>query len=104
MNCEVNVAIINLLAMSGQTIPLAVLVVPCITTPLQCCYAIVFHTFRIFPWPTDKEFDISPLVGADYYWDIVVDRIMGFDDPTAELGYLLTGPAPVTTGLVSTVS
>jgi len=40
-------------------------------------------------------------VGADHYWDIVGDVIIGGDGPTAvesKVGYLLSGPAPVTTG------
>ena len=30
-----------------------------------------------------KEFDISLIVGADHYWDIVGDKIVRVDGPTA---------------------
>jgi len=50
---------------------------------------------------TEKEFDISLLVGADHYWDIVGDNVVRGNGPTAvesKLGYLLSGPVPVTVG------
>jgi len=53
------------------------------------------------PLTTDKEFDISLLLGVDHYWDIVGDNIIRGDGSTAvesKLGYLLSGLAPVTTG------
>jgi len=53
------------------------------------------------PVSTNKEFDISLLVGADHYWDIVGDVTVRGNGPTAvesKVGYLLSGPAPVTTG------
>ena len=53
------------------------------------------------PLITDKEFNISLLVGADHYWDIVGNNIIRGDGPTAvesNLGYLLSGPAPTQTG------
>ena len=43
---------------------------------------------------TDK-FEISLLVGADFYWQIVQDRVIQGSGPTAvesKIGYLLSGP------------
>ena len=57
-----------------------------------------------YPCPlTDhrQRVDISLLVGADHYWEIVGDNIVRGDEPTAvesKLGYLLSGPTPPTTG------
>ena len=113
---QVNVATINLLSLSGQAIPLTVLVVPRIATPIQ--NTVTLNVTRLphlqnltlaHPLTADKEFDISLLVGADHYWDIVGDDVVRGDGPTAvesKLGYLLSGPAPSTTGqfLISTNS
>ena len=108
VNREVNVAVISLLTMSGQAIPLTVLVVPRIATPIQ--NTVTSSVTRLphlqnlplaHPLTTDKEFDISILVGADHYCDIVGDRVIRGDGPTAvesKLVYLLSGPAPLTTG------
>lgn len=41
------------------------------------------------------SFDISLLVGADHYWDIIEDHIVRGNGPTAvksKIGYLLSGP------------
>ena len=84
------------------------LVVPHIATPLQ--NAVTFdvadlpHLKKLplaHPISTNKEFDISLLVGADHYSDIVGDVIVRGNGPTAveyKVGYLLSRPAPVTTG------
>ena len=43
----------------------------------------------------DSQFDISMLIGVEYYWKIVEDHIVRGDGPTAvqsKLGYLLPGP------------
>ena len=42
-----------------------------------------------------ENFEISLLIGADFYWDLVGDHIIRGDGPTAmssKLGYLLSGP------------
>ena len=108
LNHEVSVAIISLLTLSGQPIPITVLVVPRIATPLQ--NAVTLSVTRLphlqsltlaHPLTADKEFNISLLVGADHYWDIVGNNIIRGDGPTAvesKLGYLLSGPTPMPTG------
>ena len=108
LNQEVNVAVISLDTLTGQTIPMTVLVVPHIATPLQNTVTLnVAHLPHLqnlplaHPLSADKEFDISLLVGADHYWDVVGDVIVRGDGPKAvesKLGYLISGPAPITAG------
>lgn len=43
---------------------------------------------------SDRKFEISLLIGADHYWDIVGDKVVRGNGPTAvgsKLGYLLLG-------------
>ena len=52
------------------------------------------------PITAAENFEISLLVGADFYWDLVGDHIIRGDGPTAmssKLGYLLSGPVPART-------
>ena len=45
-----------------------------------------------------ENFEISLLVGADFYWNLVGDHIIRGEGPTAvssKLGYLLLGPVPL---------
>ena len=47
------------------------------------------------PAMNDGYFDIMVLIGADYYWSIVQDRVIRGNGPTAvesKIGYLLSGP------------
>jgi len=49
------------------------------------------------PVTDDENFEISILIGADYYWTFVEDHIIRGTGPTAvssKLGYLLSGPLP----------
>ena len=116
LNHQVNVAVVNLITMTGQSIPLTMLVVPRIATPLQnivtfnVAHLPHLHNLSLaHPLSADKEFNVSLLVGADHYWEIVGDAIVRGDGPTAvesKVGYLLSGPTPTTTGqfLISTNS
>ena len=50
------------------------------------------------PVTSDENFHISVLIGADHYWEFVQDHIVRGDGPTtvqSRLGYLLSGPLPV---------
>ena len=50
------------------------------------------------PVTSDENFHISILIGADYYWQFIQDRIIRGNGPTAvqsRLGYLLSGPLPL---------
>ena len=47
------------------------------------------------PVTANEQFDISLLIGVDYYWQIVQDEVIRGDGPIAvksKLGYLLSGP------------
>ena len=49
------------------------------------------------PVTSDTHFEISLLIGADYYWQFVQDEIVRGEGPVAvksKLGYLLSGPVP----------
>jgi len=104
LNQQLGVAMINLLTGDGQAVPLSVLVVPRIATPLQntasisvACLPHLQNLQLAHPLAAEQEFEISVLVGADHYWDIVGDHIIrgAGGGPTAvasKLGYLLSGP------------
>jgi len=54
------------------------------------------------PVNTDGHFNISLLIGANHYWDIVEDHIIRGNGPTAtssKIGYLLSGPVSHTQSL-----
>ena len=72
-----DVPIVDIITDQGVNIPLRVLVVPNIATPLHCK-----HHKDVSKMPNLKglklarsvssgNFDINLLIGADYYWDIV---------------------------------
>lgn len=47
------------------------------------------------PLAAEENFEISLLIRADYYWDIVQNRVVHGQGPTAvqsKIGYLLSGP------------
>ena len=108
LNRQLGAATINLLTSDGQAIPLSVLVVPRIATPLQntasisvACLPHLQNLQLAHPLSAEQEFEVSLLVGADHYWDIVGDHIVrGVQGgPTAvasKLGYLLSGPVQLT--------
>ena len=83
MNRQVGVATINLLTSEGQAIPLSVLIVPHIATPLQNTASISIASLPhlqnlqlAHPLAVEQEFEISLLVGAEHYWDVVGDHIV----------------------------
>jgi len=98
---HLNVSRITSLTGSGEGLQLSVLVVPFIATPFQNCASLEFSEFPhlqglhlAHPFSSDPEFTVSLLVGADYYWDIVGDKVVRGSGPTAiksKLGYLLSG-------------
>ena len=50
------------------------------------------------PISSTEKFEISLLIGVDFYWEIVENHIVWGRRPTAmqsKLGYLLSGPLPV---------
>lgn len=95
-------AVIQLHTISGQLIPLTVLIVPNIAAPIpnvkQSSLANLSHLSGLrlaHPVSSSEQFTISLLIGADHYWEIVEDHIVRGNGPTAmrsKLGYLLSGP------------
>ena len=87
---------------NGDEIPISVLVIPRISQPLR---NLPFSYVKKLPYLQDirlthavsnnQEFDISLLIGADFYWSIVQETVIRGPGPTAvksKLGYLLSGP------------
>ena len=103
--------VVNLKTDYGDKIPISVLNVPNIAAPLQnrfrTCVQNVPHLRRLklaHPMTSDEEFEISLLIGADNYWDIVEDNIIRGNGPTAmqsKLGYFLSGPLHDSRSLVN---
>ena len=99
---RLDVTMVDIITDNGDRIPLQVLVVPQIATPLESKH----HTdivnvphlkgLKLAHPVSSGNFEINLLVGADFYWDIVQDKIIrGDGGPTAvqsRLGYLLSGP------------
>ncbi|XP_070556469.1 uncharacterized protein [Ptychodera flava] len=99
---SIDVTTLTLNTLSGQKIDISVLIVPQITTRMTN-----FVTRSLINVPYLREltlahpvsdatsFEISVLIGADYYWDFVEDRVIRGSGPTAvssKFGYLLSGP------------
>ncbi|XP_063420781.1 uncharacterized protein LOC134705998 [Mytilus trossulus] len=105
---HMNKATVYLEADSGEKIPLQVLIVPAIAAPIQNNRRYISHQLHYFkglklahPLSEDNSFDISLLIGADHYWDVIKDDIVRGDGPTAmnsKIGYLLSGPLTRTRG------
>ncbi|XP_065894502.1 uncharacterized protein [Dysidea avara] len=104
---KLDVATINLHGISGQVIPLTVLIVPTIAAPIHTVdhKAIVNLPYLAglqlaHPISSDEQFSITLFIGADQYWNIVEDHVIRGNGPTAvgsKLGYLLSGPLETTT-------
>ena len=87
---------------SGERIPISVLIVPFIAAPLQNSVRTSINNFPhlqglklAHPVTNEDNFQISALIGADFYWTFVEDKVVRGDGPTAQqskLGYLLSGP------------
>ena len=98
---QVDIATVHVIAENRQMIPVRVLVVPTISTPINNRTQHVselpyLHGLRLaHPGTSDSTFQISMLIGADFYWDIVEDHVIRGNEPTAvksKIGYLLSGP------------
>ncbi|XP_065917809.1 uncharacterized protein [Dysidea avara] len=96
---------VQLVTRTGDEVTLSVLlVVPTIATPLKISN-LVYQAVEQLPYlhgldmahpiTYSPDFEISVLIGADFYWQIVEDKIIRGNGPTAvqsKLGYLLSGP------------
>ena len=91
---ELQVTIISLEINSGSKVQIA--------APLQNLVPIPGNHYPYLhglppahPVRSDDNFEINLLIGADFYWNIVQDRIVCGNGPTAvesKIGYLLLGP------------
>ena len=77
------VAHIQIKTRSGQLIPISTLITPTIATPLRNTTSTSIvkpnHLKGLnlaHPVTSDKKFEISLLIGADHYWDIVEDDVI----------------------------
>ena len=91
---------------------MAALVVPQISTTFKNYVqsSVVNHSYlKELPLANHVDsdtFEIDLLIGADYYWSIVGDKIVRGSGPTAvssELGYLLSGPTNLNTSVINTI-
>ena len=103
---HIDTATIYLLTNSREKIAIDVLIVPTIAVPLRNRQRNVtslpyLHGLKLaHPLTGEDIFSISLLIGADKYWDIVGNRVIRGDGPTAvqsKIGYLLSGPLPTPT-------
>ena len=95
---------VEIQTLSGELIPISVLVVPTIAAPIQNVVPLSVSTMPhlqglklAHPVTSNKNFTILLLIGTDYYWNFVQDTIIREDGPTAQeskFGYLLSGPLP----------
>ena len=105
LNKKMAVGQIYVKTKSGELLPIMVLIVPTIATPLRNILKTnvtqLPHLRGLplgHPVMRDDSFKISLLIGSDHYWDIVEDHIIRGNEPTAMssiLGYLLSGPLPM---------
>ena len=101
---NLDVATISIQTISGEKIPISVLIVPTIALPLQNPIHTSIKEFPYlrglplaYPVTENENFEISVLIGADYYWHFVQDHVVRGKGPTAvqsKRGYLLSGPLP----------
>ncbi|XP_063420583.1 uncharacterized protein LOC134705796 [Mytilus trossulus] len=95
-------ATIQLQIDTGENVRINTLIVPEIAVPIHNS---ISHTTKSLPHlrglklansvHSGERFEIDLLIGADYYWEIIEDKIIRGKGPTAvqsKIGYLLSGP------------
>ena len=82
--------LVHIKTRSGELVPVSALVVPTIAAPLanmtNASVSKLLHLKGLplaHPITRDENFEISLLVGADSYWNLVGDHIVRGDGPTA---------------------
>ena len=98
---KLDITTIQLHIISGQLIPLTVLIVPTIVAPIQNLNNKPLTDFLHLKWlplahlvTSTKQLTNNLLIGADHYWYVVEDYIINCNGPTAmgsKLGYPLSG-------------
>ena len=107
-----DVATMQVETLDGELIPISVLIVPTIATPLYNSCELPLNSLPHLRGLklanltyNNTQCNISILIGTDHYWSFVQDHIIRGDGPTAQqsrLGYLLSGPMPSLTTQLST--
>ena len=109
---QVDIATVYIRSDSNERIPIQVVIIPTIASPQNS-----FLTTRNLPHlrdlklahpvTSDDQFQISLLIGADHYWDIVEKDIIRGPGSTAvksKIGYLLSGPIATPPSTSSTIN
>ena len=101
---ELGAVTIEIETITGDRIPISVLVIPSIAAPIQSSINTSVRNMPYLqglklahPVTSDHKFEIGLLIGTDYYWSFIQDHIVRGQGPTAQqskLGYLLSGPVP----------
>ena len=99
---RLDVGTIYLETITGERLPLSVLIVPTIAAPIHNTTDYTINRLPYLkglqlahPITVGEQFEVTLLIGADHYWQIVEDHIVRGPGPTAvksKLGYLLSGP------------
>ncbi|KAG1653542.1 Gypsy retrotransposon integrase-like protein 1 [Nymphon striatum] len=97
---KLNVVLFNLETKYGPNLQIKAMVVPQISTPMKVMTQQVkelphIKHLDLAQHITADDVEISLLIGADYYWDIIGDHVVKGPGPTAvssSLGYVLSGP------------
>ena len=106
---QIDVAELELEDAAGRKLKLSALIVPRISTPVKNYVntSVMNHQYlqdlRLAHHVSKDVFEIDLLIGADYYWTIVEDKVVRGPGPTAvasKLGYLLSGPTNLETNAV----
>ena len=102
---SLDVATLFIYTLRGSRIPISVLIVPKLAAPIRnsvrACLKDIPYLKDLplaHPVTSDENFEISVLIGADFYWHFVQDCIVRGEGPTtvqSHLGYLLSGPLPL---------
>ena len=109
---SLEVATLFVCTLSGSRIPISVLIVLKLATPIRnsvrTCLKDISYLKDLplaHPVTSDENFEISVLIGADFNWQFVLDHIVRGQGPTAvqsHLGCLLSGPLPLSHPLETT--
>ena len=99
---QVDIATVYLRSDTDERIPIHVVIIPTIAAPQNCFLTADIRNLPhlrdlklAHPVTSDDQFQISLLIGADHYWDIVENDIIRGPGPTAaisKIGFLLSGP------------
>ena len=99
---QLPMASINIVTTNAEHIPVHVLVIDRIDTPFQNRFRQEVRTIPhlnglqlAHPVTSDENFEISLLIGADHYWDIVMDTVIrgqGSSAVESKLGSLISRP------------